>query len=195
MNRIIVASKNVGKVNEIKDILKELPYDIISISEAGIDSEAEENGKTYEENALIKARETHKILKEMVISDDSGLEVEALNNRPGIHSARYADSTSERIEKLLNEMSGIPLEKRKARFVCVACFLFDEYKYHFFEGSVEGFISLEPSGVNGFGFDPVFYMPDHGKTMAELSQDIKNRISHRAVAFRKLKDFMQKLKI
>ncbi|MGB9600802.1 MAG: non-canonical purine NTP pyrophosphatase, partial [Myxococcota bacterium] len=125
-----------------------------------------------------------------VISDDSGLEVSILNNRPGIHSARYAPTTDERIRKLLKELEGVPIEKRGARFVCVACFMVSPEEYYLFEGTVNGIISTEPSGNNGFGFDPIFYLPEYKKTMAELPPDIKNRISHRGQAFEKLKRFL-----
>ncbi|MGC8926361.1 MAG: RdgB/HAM1 family non-canonical purine NTP pyrophosphatase [Myxococcota bacterium] len=190
MNKIILATSNKGKSGEIKDILHGLPVEVEDLSEINFDSEIEENGSTYLENALIKARVIYELYKEMVISDDSGLEVSILNNRPGIHSARYAPTTDERIRKLLKELDGVPIEKRGARFVCVACFMVSPEEYYLFEGTVNGIISTEPSGNNGFGFDPIFYLPEYKKTMAELPPDIKNRISHRGQAFEKLKRFL-----
>ncbi len=190
MNKIILATSNRGKSGEIKDILHRLPVEVKDLSEINFDSEIEENGSTYLENALIKARVIYELYKEMVISDDSGLEVSILNNRPGIHSARYAPTTDERIRKLLKELEGVPIEKRGARFVCVACFMVSPEEYYLFEGTVNGIISTEPSGNNGFGFDPIFYLPEYKKTMAELPPDIKNRISHRGQAFEKLKRFL-----
>ncbi|MGC9043149.1 MAG: RdgB/HAM1 family non-canonical purine NTP pyrophosphatase [Myxococcota bacterium] len=190
MNKIILATSNKGKSGEIKDILHGLPVEVKDLSEINFDSEIEENGSTYLENALIKARVIYELYKEMVISDDSGLEVSILNNRPGIHSARYAPTTDERIRKLLKELDGVPIEKRGARFVCVACFMVSPEEYYLFEGTINGIISTEPSGNNGFGFDPIFYLPEYKKTMAELPPDIKNRISHRGQAFEKLKRFL-----
>jgi len=190
MNRIILATRNAGKIREIKDILSDIKFEILSMEEVGIKEEIEETGNTYSENALIKAMGISKILGEMVVADDSGLEVNALNNRPGVFSARYATGTEKRIEKLLDEMQNIPFEKRRARFVCVVCLFMPNQEYHFFDGRVDGLISIKPSGENGFGFDPVFYIPQFGKTMAELPNEIKNKISHRAIAFKRLKDFL-----
>lgn len=193
MNRIVLATRNAGKIREIKDILSDIKFEILSMEEAGIKEDIEEAGNTYSENALIKAMGISKISGEMVVADDSGLEVDALNNRPGVFSARYATSTEERIKKLLDEMQEIPFERRRARFVCVVCLFMPNQEYHFFEGRVEGFISIEPSGENGFGFDPVFYVPEYGKTMAELPIETKNKISHRAIAFERLKDYLRTL--
>lgn len=190
MNKIILATGNKGKSREIKEILNGLPFIIKDLKEENINFEIQEDGDTYHQNALIKARTIFEATKEMVISDDSGLEVDFLNKRPGIHSARYANTTEERIEKLLNELEGVPFDKRRARFVCVTCFLIHIDEYYFFEGTIEGFISEKPSGTNGFGFDPIFYLLDYNKTMAELPLEIKNKISHRAKAFEKLRNFL-----
>jgi len=190
MNKIIIATRNRGKTLEIREILSNVGIPISDLTEERIDIEIEENGSTYKENALIKAKEIYRIAGQTVISDDSGLEVDALSGRPGIHSARYADDTKGRIEKLLLEMNGIPFEKRTARFRCAACLLFDNNRYEFFEGTVEGYISEQPRGENGFGFDPVFFLKEYNKTMAEIPIETKNRISHRAQAFYKLREFI-----
>ncbi|MCX7944021.1 MAG: RdgB/HAM1 family non-canonical purine NTP pyrophosphatase [Deltaproteobacteria bacterium] len=190
-NKIIIATKNAGKLREIRHILNDIPFCILGMSDINIDIEIEENGNSYLENALIKAREVYKAAKNIVVSDDSGLEVDILGKRPGIFSARYANSTEERIVKLLGELRGVPFEKRRARFVCVACLLINENIYHLFQGTVEGFISFEPKGTNGFGFDPIFFVPEYNKTMAELPLEIKNKISHRAKAFSDLRDFLK----
>jgi XTP/dITP diphosphohydrolase len=190
MNKIILATRNKGKTREIKEILNGLPFIISDLIEENINLDIKEDGDTYHQNALIKARTIFEATNEMVISDDSGLEVDFLNKRPGMHSARYAGTTEERIKKLLNELEGVPFDKRRARFVCVSCFLIHIDEYYFFEGTIEGFISEKASGTNGFGFDPIFYLPDYNKTMAELPPELKNRISHRAKAFEKLRNFL-----
>lgn len=191
LNRIVIATKNKEKLVEIRDILSDISVDIVILEEVGFYKDVKESGESYSENALIKAREIYRFTGYAVISDDSGLEVDALGGRPGIYSARYATTTTERIRKLLEELSGIPFEKRRAKFVCVACFLLTEDKYYFFRGEVEGYISFKPRGKNGFGFDPVFFIPEYGKTMAELSKETKNKISHRAKAFMALKEFIR----
>lgn len=193
MNRIIIASNNEGKVREIKDLFKDTDYHLLSMREVGLYIDIPEDGSSYKENALIKAREIKRVTSGIVISDDSGLEVDYLGGRPGIHSARYASTTDERIQKLLTELEGVPLELRGARFVCISCLFIDNNRYFFFEGEVRGLITLEPRGDQGFGFDPVFYLPEYKKTMAELPVEIKNRVSHRARAFAALKEFLLKL--
>ncbi len=191
-NRIIIATNNKGKLKEIQEILFGIKYDILGLTDIGSDINIQENGQTYSENALIKAQEVYRIVNEIVISDDSGLEVDALGGRPGIHSARYASNTDDRIKKLLKEMKDIPLRKRNARFVCVACLYINKDRYIFFHGRVDGVISNEPKGTNGFGFDPIFFLPEYNMTMAELPLEIKNKISHRAKAFTSIKDFLLK---
>ncbi|MCX7959771.1 MAG: RdgB/HAM1 family non-canonical purine NTP pyrophosphatase [Deltaproteobacteria bacterium] len=189
-NRIIIASKNHGKIREIQEILKGIPFETAGMTAAGINDEIDENGKSYSENALIKAMHIYTITGERVISDDSGLEVDALSGRPGIYSARYAETSEKRIQRLLTELKGVPAEKRSARFVCVSCLLINRETRYFFHGTVEGFITTEPRGNNGFGFDPVFFLPEYNMTMAELSSEIKNSISHRAKAFSELRNFL-----
>jgi len=190
MNKIIIATRNRGKTEEIREILADLNIPISDLNDEGIGIDIDENGESYKENALIKAREIYRLTQRVVISDDSGLEVDALGGRPGIHSARYAEDSKRRIEKLLSEMKGIPFERRRARFRCVACLFINESRYEFFEGTIEGYISEEPKGENGFGFDPVFFLKEYNRTMAEIPIEEKNRISHRARAFHKLREFI-----
>jgi XTP/dITP diphosphohydrolase len=192
MNKIIIATRNRGKTEEIREILADLNIPISDLNDEGIGIDIDENGESYKENALIKAREIYRLTQRVVISDDSGLEVDALGGRPGIHSARYAEDSKRRIEKLLSEMKGIPFERRRARFRCVACLFINENRYEFFEGTIEGYISEEPKGENGFGFDPVFFLKEYNRTMAEIPIEEKNRISHRARAFHKLREFIIK---
>lgn len=191
MNKLILATTNRGKSLEIKKILSGLSVEVYDLADAGIDIHIEESGKTYRENALIKAKRIFDLMGVPTVADDSGLEVDLLCGRPGIYSARYATDTKMQIHKLLNELKGIKMEFRTARFICVACLYSKEENYNFFEGKVGGLITEEPRGENGFGFDPVFLLPELGKTMAELPLDIKNSISHRAIAFTKLKDFLR----
>ena len=149
-----------------------------------------EDGKTFEENALKKARFVANHLNMVALADDSGLEVDALNKRPGIQSARYAGENAtdqENNRKLLKELNGIPIEKRQACYRCVVALVFPSGREEVAEGRCRGFIALEPKGNRGFGYDPLFYVPEYGKTMAELSSEIKNRISHRGRALVKLK--------
>ncbi len=190
MNRLIIATSNRGKSIEIKDILSDLNISISDLLDEGINIDIEESVTTYREYSLIKAKRIHGITGLPVVADDSGLEVDALGGRPGIHSARYANTTESRIGKLLNEMKGVEERFRTARFVCVACLYIGNEEYYFFEGKVEGIIIDSPRGSNGFGFDPVFFVPRYKKTMAELPPQIKNRISHRSNAFLQLKNFL-----
>ena len=142
---------------------------------------------TYEENALLKAREYAAHSGLLTLADDSGLEVDALDGRPGVHSARYAPDSPARIQKLLNEMKNVPDDQRRARFQCVIALAWPDGRTETTQGSCEGWIAHEPRGTHGFGFDPVFYMPEHNATMAELPESFKNTISHRAHAAQKMR--------
>lgn len=189
---IVAATKNKGKVTEFMETLK--GFEIITMQEAGIDEEIEETGKNFEENALIKARFVAAKTNFPVISDDSGLSVDALSGKPGIYSARYAGenaSDAQRIEKLLQEMDSVEDELRTARFTCVIAYIDKNGTEKTFKGECEGVILREPRGKNGFGYDPVFFLPEYGKTFAELSTEIKAKISHRAKALEKLKDYQK----
>ncbi|WP_057979402.1 XTP/dITP diphosphatase [Caloramator mitchellensis] len=182
MDRLILASNNKHKVDEIKVILKQFNIDVLSLEEAGIDVEVEEDGRTFEENAMKKAVEICKITNLPVIADDSGLEVFALNGEPGVYSARYSGehgNYKKNNEKLLKELSNIPEEERSARFVTVIAFVSPEGEKFTARGEVLGKIAFEEKGSNGFGYDPLFIYPELNKTFAELSSEEKNKISHR----------------
>jgi XTP/dITP diphosphohydrolase len=189
--RILIATSNSGKLREIKELLKDLPAEFLSINDFPDTPEVEEDGYSYTENALKKAAVYSSHTSLPTIAEDSGLEVEALNGMPGMLSARYAGfnaSDAERIAKLLREMNGIPEEKRRARYVCSAVFATPEGERYISEGKVEGIILTQPRGTAGFGYDPVFFVPEYKMTMAELPLEIKNKISHRARAILPLKD-------
>lgn len=191
--RFILASNNKGKLKEMKAILSRLGAELLSQSEAGLKLEAEETGATFEENALIKARAACEALNEPAIADDSGLAVEALEGAPGVYSARYGGESCqndmERVFLLLEKLEGE--KNRSAKFVsCIAC-AFPNGDTITARGECEGFIALAPRGEGGFGYDPVFELPKTGRTMAELSDEEKNAVSHRS---RALKIFEMKLR-
>lgn len=191
MKKLIVASNNQHKIEEIKEMLKEFNLDVISLKEAGIDIDVEENGTTFAENAHIKAYEIFKIVKDaMVLADDSGLMVEALNGEPGVYSARYAGehgNDKKNNEKLLSKLKEFKFEDRKAKFVCAMELIIDEGRTIAVQGEVEGYILEEQRGENGFGYDPLFYVPEYKKTTAEMTPEEKNSISHRGKALKNLK--------
>lgn len=194
--KMLAATNNKHKLEEIKAILEQLRIEVISLKDAGIDIEVEETGTTFEENALIKARAIASISKMPVISDDSGLQVFALNNEPGVYSARYSgtegeDKDADNNEKLLKNLKDIPDQQRGARFCSVIAAVFPDGKELVAEGFVYGHIGHEAKGSHGFGYDPLFIVEGYGKTMAELSPETKNQISHRANA---LKVFAEKLR-
>lgn len=198
MTKILIATGNQGKIREIKKILADINIEALSLKDLSIDCNVIEDGKNYEENAYKKAETAAKISGMISISDDSGLEVKALKGVPGIHSARFAGKNktdTERNLKLLNMMSDIPNEKRKARFVCVAALVIPDKTGTklFFRGECEGIITQEIAGKTGFGYDPVFFIPEYGKTFAELGEEIKNKISHRARAFAKVTEYLKKI--
>ena len=189
MNKIILASNNPNKLIEFKAIFTN--HTIISLSEIGFNKDIPETGSTLEDNALIKVREIFKLTNAICISDDTGLEVEALNGAPGVFSARYAGEPSnatKNIKKLLNELKKKNTINRSAKFRTVIAYK-DSNQELLFEGIVEGSISLAPKGTSGFGYDPIFVPNDYKLTFAEMSIDIKNNISHRANAIKKLKEY------
>ena len=191
--KIIIGSNNKGKIKELKDILNNDNYDIISMKDAGLNIEVEEDGETFEENAYKKASEVFKITGEATLADDSGLCVEALNGEPGVFSARYAGEDAnddDRINKLLKNME---VEKnRKAKFVCSIVLIDNKGKKHSFIGECGGEIAYQKKGLNGFGYDPVFIPNGYNKTFAEMNDIEKNNISHRGIAMRKLCEFLNK---
>lgn len=195
MRRLIFATGNEHKMIEIREILGELPVEILSMKEAGIEADIVENGNTFEENALIKAKEVCKLAGEMVLADDSGLEIDYLNGEPGIYSARYmGEDTSYRIknQNLIDRLEGVPDEKRTARFVCAIAAAFPDGRSFGVRGTIEGIIGYEERGVNGFGYDPIFYLPERGVSTAEIPPEEKNSISHRGNALRKMKELLER---
>lgn len=186
----MVATRNRGKVREIREALKGLGIRIHALSDFDGVTEIEEDGKSFIENALKKARFYSKVFGKLTLADDSGLEVECLKGMPGIYSARYAGeraSNRENNHKLLKEMEEIPLSKRGARFKCVMALVSPDGKEAMTEGSCKGRIGMRERGRRGFGYDPLFILPKYGKTMAQLPLKEKNRISHRGIALRRLR--------
>ena len=196
VKRIIFATGNAGKMREIREILADFGGEILSMKEAGISTDAEENGASYEENALIKARAVaEKAGDAVVLADDSGLEIDALGGEPGIYSARYlGEDTSYRVKNtnLIERLAGVPEEKRTARFVCAIAAVLPDGRELVTKAAVEGRIGYEEKGEGGFGYDPIFYVPEFGRTTAELSEEEKNQISHRGKALRLMKEELSK---
>ena len=202
MKDIILATNNEHKVKEMKEILKDLPVSIYSLKEVDVDVEVEETGDTFIENARIKAEAIYDILKHrnrkdfIVMADDSGLMVDYLNGKPGVYSARYAGehgNTEKNNKKLIDELRGVPYEKRTARFVS-AVSLIDEYgEFIEVEGEARGYILEEHKGTEGFGYDPLFYVPEKNKTFAEMSGEEKNILSHRGKALKALRKEIERL--
>ena len=192
--RIIFATGNENKMKEIRMILADLGMPILSMKEAGIDVDVVEDGTTFEENAAIKATAIQKECGEIVLADDSGLEVDYLNKEPGIYSARYmGEDTSYRIKNksLIDRLEGVEGDDRSARFVCAIAAAFPDGTVEITRGTIEGQIGYEEKGENGFGYDPIFYVPEYGCTTAELTLEQKNETSHRGKALRKMKEIMQ----
>lgn len=195
MKRVVVATKNKGKLKEIKEVLKDFDFDVVSMEEVGVFDDIAETGETFEENATLKACHIQRLTDAMVIADDSGLEVDALHGAPGIYSARYAGEHANDLknnQKLLEALKDVPDEDRTARFVCAVAVAINEQSVFTVRGTVEGFIGREPVGTNGFGYDPLFYLPRYGKTMAQCSMDEKNRISHRGNALMAMVEELKK---
>jgi len=192
---IVIATRNSGKLREIEAILAPLGLKILSLRDFPGIPEIIEDGQTFEENAVKKAAAVSRQTGRMAIADDSGLAVDALQGRPGVFSSRYAGekaTDAERYQKLLKEMAGTPLGKRGAAFICTVAVAAPDGKAETVVGQCRGEIALAPKGSHGFGYDPVFYLPEWGKTMAELEPEVKNRISHRALALEKLKQLLPK---
>lgn len=201
MNKIIFATGNEHKMVEIRMILADLGVEILSQKEAGIKADVVEDGTSFEENALIKATEISKAARMMpgyedavVLADDSGLEIDYLNKEPGIYSARYmGEDTSYDIKNnnLIERLEGVPDEKRTARFVCAIAAAFPDGKSEVVRGTMEGIIGYEIAGENGFGYDPIFYLPGYGCTSAQLSPEKKNELSHRGEGLRKMRVILE----
>ena len=194
--RLLIATHNKGKLREYRQLLADLPVTLTYLDEVGITEDVPETGSTFAENAVQKATAYARLSGMLTLADDSGLEVDALGGAPGIHSARYAGpgaSDADRIRKLLAELKDVPPERRTARFRCVIAVATPEGEVHTAEGTVEGVIVDEPRGHHGFGYDPVFFLPDRGCTMAELPPEEKNRISHRARAAERIKPILRSM--
>ena len=191
--RIIFATGNEGKMKEVRMILADMDYEIVSMKEAGVEIEIIEDGKTFEENALIKATAIMKETGELVLADDSGLEIDYFDKAPGVYSARYlGEDTPYEVKNrvILERMEGVAEEKRTARFVCAIAAAFPDGTTKTVRGTIEGIIGYESKGENGFGYDPIFYLPEYGCTSAELAPEEKNKISHRGKALQKMKELI-----
>lgn len=187
VEKIVFATGNMGKMKEIKAIFQNFHGDILSMKEAGIVCDIEENGTTFEENALIKARSIHAHTDGLVLADDSGLEIDYLDKAPGVMSARFmGEDTSYHIKNaaLLEKLEGVPKEKRTARFVCAIAAVLPDGQEKVLRRTIEGYIGYEESGEQGFGYDPIFVVLEYRKTTAELTMEEKNKISHRGKALR-----------
>ncbi|SFU53199.1 RdgB/HAM1 family non-canonical purine NTP pyrophosphatase [Butyrivibrio sp. INlla21] len=201
--RIVFATGNEGKMREIRGILGGLGAEILSMKEAGVEGDIEENGTTFSENSMIKARGVYELIKNadakaaqetIVLADDSGLEVDYLNKEPGIYSARYMGrdtSYTEKNNNIIERLNGVPDEKRTARFVCAISAVLPGGKELSTIGNMEGIIGYKIAGTGGFGYDPIFFLPQYGKTSAEISADEKNAISHRGKALREMAELLK----
>ncbi|MBU3177223.1 XTP/dITP diphosphatase [Clostridium estertheticum] len=191
MKKIIIASNNDHKIKEIKEILSEFDFEILSLKEANINIDVDETGSTFIDNAYIKASEIFKIADgNMVLADDSGLAVESLNGAPGVFSARFAGvhgETKANNKKLLYLLAGASEHERKAKFICAMVLIFNVDKIIKVQGEVDGVITSEFIGDEGFGYDPLFYVKEYNKTFAQMNAEVKNAISHRGRALNKLK--------
>ncbi len=206
MRKVLVATRNPGKVREYRELLAGLPIEVTYLDAEGITLEVEETGQTFAENAVLKATAYAQLSGLWTWADDSGLEVDALEGAPGVYSARYAGpgaSDADRYRKLLDALTGVPWAKRTARFRCVVALVTPNayvpgtYEVpgtpigRTAEGACEGLIAFGPAGSNGFGYDPVFYLPDRGVTMAQLPPEVKHQISHRGLAARKAEKLLE----
>ena len=194
--KLLVATHNRGKVKEYQELLRDLPVDLISLDDAGIAHDVEETGTTFHENAWLKARAYSALGNMLTLSDDSGLEVDALGGDPGIHSARYGgescNSDEDRVALLLSNLIGVPWDMRIARFRCVIAICEPGGLESSVVGSIAGMIQYEPRGSEGFGYDPVFYLPSFDRTISQLSMAKKNKVSHRADAARRAVSVLQR---
>lgn len=198
--KIVFATGNVGKMREIRMIMADLGIEVLSMKEAQIQTEIVEDGTSFEENAMIKAETIAKELarcgqKAIVLADDSGLEVDFLNKEPGVYSARYmGEDTSYTIKNanIMERLAGVPDEKRTARFVCVIAAVFMDGRSYSCRAAIEGQIGYKEKGENGFGYDPIFYVPEYGRYLAELTNEENNRISHRGKALEAMKEVIRK---
>ena len=192
--RLIFATGNKDKMREIKAIFADCGYEIVSMKEAGVEVDADENGTTFEENAIIKAKAVNAVCHELVLADDSGLEIDYINKEPGVLSPRYMGyDTSYDIKNanLIERLNGVPDEQRTARFVCAVSAVLPDGTEYVVRGTMEGRLAYESAGANGFGYDPILYLPDEGCTSAELTLEEKNARSHRGKALRQTANWLK----
>ena len=195
MKELVVATKNKGKLREIKELLKDFDLKITSLSDYPDAPDIEEDGKSFAQNAIKKAATIALYTKKLTLGEDSGLEVKALKNQPGIYSARFSGAKatdSRNNQKLMRSLKGVPMKKRQARYRCFAALVDAKRVINVLNGSCSGLISTKAKGRNGFGYDPYFFIPRYGKTFGELDPSIKAKISHRARALRKVKKVLEK---
>ena len=195
---MIFATTNQGKVREIKAILGDIGEDILSLKEAGISADIVEDGSTFEENAIIKAKAIMELTGQIVLADDSGLEVDAMNKEPGIYSARFMGEDTPYEEKnraIIERLEGVEGDARSARFVCVIAAAFPDGEVITTRGTIEGVIAKEPAGTNGFGYDPIVYVPEYGMTTGQMGPEQKNAISHRGKALVAMKKILKERNI
>ena len=195
IDKIIFATGNEGKMKEVRMILKDLGLPVLSMKEAGVQADIVEDGTTFEENAKIKAVAVQKLTGALVLADDSGLEIDYLNKEPGIYSARYMGEDtpySVKNANLISRLAGVPDEQRTARFVCAIAAAFPDGEVLTTRGTIEGIIGYEERGENGFGYDPIFYLPEYKKSTSELSPEEKNALSHRGRALRQMEEELRK---
>jgi len=189
MSKLLLATNNQAKVREYRSLLQNIPFELVTLAEEGITTTVSEVGESLEENARLKATVLAAQSQLLTLADDSGLEVDALGGEPGRLSARYAGegaSDRDRVNYLLSRLKGVPWQKRSARFRCIIAIATPDGEVELCSGECRGFITFEPRGEQGFGYDPVFYLPELDKTMAELPLEIKNQVSHRGQAARKV---------
>lgn len=196
MKKIVFATQNQGKVKEIKKILADLPVEVVTMEEIGINIDIEENGKTFEENAIIKAEALKVYTDAIILADDSGLEIDYLGKEPGVYSARYLGKDTPYEEKnkiILERLENVKEEERTARFVCAIAAAGRDIPTMTTLGTIEGYIGYEAKGENGFGYDPIFYVEAYNQSTAELTPEIKNEISHRGQALTAMKDKLKEI--
>lgn len=194
MRKVIFATSNEGKMKEIRDILKDVEIELQSLREVGLNPDIEENGKTFEENAIIKAKAVMELTNEIVLADDSGLEVDYLDKAPGVYSARFmGENTSYDIKNqyIIDQLATAASDERSARFVCVIACTFPNGEVVTRRATIEGMIAKEIVGTNGFGYDPIFFVPEYGCTTAQMSSKLKNEISHRGKALCAMKEVIK----
>ena len=195
MKRLIFATGNKDKMREIREIMAGLDYEILSMKEAGIDVDIVEDGSTFQENALIKARAIHALCHELVLADDSGLEVDYMDKQPGVFSHRFGGEDtpySIKNQMIIDRLEGVPDDKRTARFMCAIAAVFPDGREVVKEAAMEGIIGYHEAGANGIGYDPIFFLPEYGCTSAELTPEQKNAISHRGKALRLMREELEK---